>query len=136
MASVASANPPTPHIDPNIATAKSNGSDTAKRKRVHQAEGTSQGNLQQLEPSKVDKAGTTEGKQTQAGKAERTQSRGRQQSLRHVKNSTEVLRHRSSKRGNQGTEQDKTPGGREGRSFTVANVGNNGKIYLRSVKAE
>ena len=65
--------------------------------------------------------------------SERTRSRGRQNSLRHVKNSTEVLRQRSLKRGNRGVASDKNVATREGRQFTVANVGNNGKIYLRCV---
>ena len=55
----------------------------------------------------------------------RERSRGRQHSLRRVKNSNEVMRQRSSNR------QDSASGGREGRQFTVANVGNNGRIYLR-----
>lgn len=61
----------------------------------------------------------------------RTNSRGRQNSLRRVKNSTEVLRQRSATRGNQELASDGAAGGREGRQFTVANVGNNGRIYLR-----
>jgi hypothetical protein len=57
-------------------------------------------------------------------------ARGRQNSLRHVKNSTDVLRQRSLKdRRMEAT--DGNPGGREGRQFTVGNVGNNGLIYLR-----
>ncbi|KAL9129346.1 MAG: hypothetical protein Q9217_002184 [Psora testacea] len=63
--------------------------------------------------------------------SERARSRGRQNSLRHVKNSTEVLRQRSLKRGNKDVALDKNTVTREGRQFTVANVGNNGKIYLR-----
>lgn len=59
--------------------------------------------------------------------------RGRQNSLRHVKNSTEVLRQRSTKRTAKDSGSDVNAAAREGRQFTVANVGNNGKIYLRSV---
>lgn len=59
--------------------------------------------------------------------------RGRQNSLRHVKNSTEVLRQRSTKRTAKENGSDLNAAAREGRQFTVANVGNNGKIYLRSV---
>ncbi|KAI4164542.1 MAG: hypothetical protein LQ342_001855 [Letrouitia transgressa] len=62
---------------------------------------------------------------------QRAGSRGRQPSLRHVKNSTEVLRQRSQKRANQDVTPDGNSEGRKGRHFTVANVGNNGKIYLR-----
>ena len=58
-------------------------------------------------------------------------ARGRQNSLRHAKNSKEVLRQRSVNRGNKDVAPDGTSGGREGRQFTVANVGNNGRIYLR-----
>lgn len=59
--------------------------------------------------------------------------RGRQNSLRHVKNSTEVLRQRSTRRAAKDPTSDANGGIREGRQFTVANVGNNGKIYLKCV---
>ncbi|KAL9101289.1 MAG: hypothetical protein Q9163_003441, partial [Psora crenata] len=62
--------------------------------------------------------------------SERARSRGRH-SLRHVKNSTDVLRQRSLKRANKESATDTLAGTREGRNFTVANIGNNGKIYLR-----
>lgn len=60
--------------------------------------------------------------------------RSRQNSLRRVKDSTDALRERSLQ-----TQLPKkavvaaegVPGGREGRKFTVGNVGNNGMIYLR-----
>ena len=58
-------------------------------------------------------------------------SRGRQTSLRRVKNSKEVMRQRSANRHNQDVAPDGNAGSREGRQFTVANVGNNGRIYLR-----
>ena len=61
----------------------------------------------------------------------RERSRGRQHSLRRVKNSNEVMRQRSSNRQDREVVQDSASGGREGRQFTVANVGNNGRIYLR-----
>lgn len=61
----------------------------------------------------------------------REHSRGRQNSLRHVKNSQEVMRQRSTNRHNQDIAPDGNAGSREGRQFTVANVGNNGRIYLR-----
>ncbi|KLJ07538.1 hypothetical protein EMPG_16991 [Blastomyces silverae] len=62
--------------------------------------------------------------------------RQRTNSLRRVKNSSEVLRQRALKRSNT---IDVTPegignavlGGREARHFTVGNVGHNGKLYLR-----
>ena len=61
----------------------------------------------------------------------RRTGRERGNSLRHVKNSTEMLRQRSAK----GQQRDNAGDGpaalREGRQFTVANVGVNGKIYLR-----
>lgn len=63
--------------------------------------------------------------------SEKPTTRGRQSSLRHVKNSTEVLRQLSANPGNKDLAPDGTSGGREGRQFTVANVGNNGRIYLR-----
>ena len=69
--------------------------------------------------------------------SEKLASRGRKGSLRRAKNSTDMLRARSLQR--QQAKQDVAPdgnsGGREGkgRQFTVANVGNNGMIYLRFV---
>jgi len=62
---------------------------------------------------------------------DQSRNRGRQNSLRHVKNSTEVLRQRSLKRGTNGAVADGNGVTKEGRQFTVANVGINGKIYLR-----
>ena len=72
--------------------------------------------------------------QTPRRSTERAGSRGRQPSLRHVKNSTEVLRQLSKRRATQDAAPDGKSSGREGRQFTVANVGNNGKIYLRCVE--
>jgi len=67
--------------------------------------------------------------------SEKATARGRQSSLRHVKDSTDMLRERSLHRtqSKRDTPTEGTAGGREGRQFTVANVGNNGMIYLRSV---
>ena len=67
--------------------------------------------------------------------SERILGRSRQNSLRRVKNSTDMLRERSSqrKRSKRDVAPEATTGGREGRHFTVANVGNGGMIYLRSV---
>ena len=62
---------------------------------------------------------------------EKPYTRGRQNSLRHVKNSKEVLRQRSANRGTKDIAPEVLSGGREGQQFTVANVGNNGRIYLR-----
>lgn len=60
---------------------------------------------------------------------ERTQAC--QSSLKRAKNSTDLLRERCLKRENLDGGVDASPSTREGRQFTVANVGNNGKIYLR-----
>ena len=76
-----------------------------------------------------------EGLKPQRRSPPRARSRGRQNSLKHVKNSNEVLRQRSLKRINKDA-VDANAGTREGRSFAVANVGNNGKIYLRYVAFE
>lgn len=62
---------------------------------------------------------------------EKLEGRGHQNSLRYVKNSAEVQRQRSVKRAGKDVGVDGNLGAREGRQFTVANVGNNGKIYLR-----
>lgn len=59
--------------------------------------------------------------------------RGRQNSLRHVKDSTEMLRQRPTRQAGKDGMADANAGMREGQHFTVANVGNNGKIYLRCV---
>ena len=66
---------------------------------------------------------------------EKIHGRSRQNSLRRVKNSTDMLRERSlqRKRSNRDVTPEATAGGREGRQFTVANVGIGGMIYLRSV---
>ena len=63
--------------------------------------------------------------------SERARSRGRQNSLKRAKNSTDLLRQRSQKRDGKDAAVDPNPSTKEGRHFTVANVGNNGKIYLR-----
>ena len=65
-------------------------------------------------------------------------ARGRQNSLRKVKNSTDMLRERSLQRQRSRKEAATADGGsgsREGkaRQFTVANVGGGGMIYLRCV---
>lgn len=65
--------------------------------------------------------------------SERAGKKEHQNSLRHVKNSTEVLRQRSAQTGGGNITPDGGSGGREGRQFTVGNVGNNGIIYLRYV---
>ena len=59
--------------------------------------------------------------------------RGRQNSLRHVKDSTEMLRQRPTRQAGKDGILEVNAGMREGQHFTVANVGNNGKIYLRCV---
>ena len=63
--------------------------------------------------------------------SENTRIRGRQNSLKRTKDSTDALRQRSVLRDGKGGVVDSNPTTREGRQFTVANVGNNGKIYLR-----
>lgn len=132
MATVASSTPLASQTDPTFSLPTKNDFDTAKRKRTDpQAEESSLRLQQQFEFSKTPKRGLSNEKQTHGASLERKPSRGRQPSLRHVKNSTEVLRQRSTKRANQGIGLDNQTGGREGRQFTVANVGNNGKIYLR-----
>lgn len=55
----------------------------------------------------------------------------RQNSLKRVKNSTDILRQRSLKKDGKDGGAEANGSTREGRQFTVANVGNNGKIYLR-----
>ena len=63
--------------------------------------------------------------------SENTRIRGRQDSLKRTKDSTGALRQRSLLRDGKGGVVDSNQTTREGRQFTVANVGNNGKIYLR-----
>ena len=85
--------------------------------------------------------GVSKGSLTVAGKGRRRNSssgigaKGAQNSLRRVNDSTDMLPQRSLRR--QQTTRETPPegstGAREGRNFTVANVGNNGMIYLRSV---
>ena len=85
------------------------------------------GNLKELKQEQQGSFNTPRNATEKAG------IRGRQNSLRRVKNSKEVLRQRSANRDNKGVAPDGLSGGREGRQFTVANVGNNGRIYLRYV---
>jgi hypothetical protein len=54
----------------------------------------------------------------------------RSNSLRRVKNSTEVLRLRSKKASKKGKVPDEGQDTREGRNFTVGNVGTGGVLYL------
>ena len=68
---------------------------------------------------------------SQRKSSERARSRGRQNSLKRAKNSTDILRQRSLKRDGKDAATDNNPNTREGRQFTVANVANGGKIYLR-----
>ena len=72
-----------------------------------------------------------QGMDTERKSSEQPRDRSRANSLRNVKNSTEVLRQRSMKRRNKETEMERNLSTKEGRQFTVANVGTNGKIYLR-----
>ena len=67
------------------------------------------------------------GKGPRQRSSERSVNKGRQNSLRRVQGSTDRLRDLSNKTIIPGGNS----GGREGRQFTVANVGNNGRIYLR-----
>lgn len=120
MASIASAAPVAfnrDHRDPAVPVPDNSNSNTAKRKRA--------GPLQDQ-----DLPGD-QFKQPRDSTPQPRPNRGRQPSLRHVKNSTEVLRQRSAKRATQEGLVDNTSVGREGRQFTVANVGNNGRLYLR-----
>ena len=64
----------------------------------------------------------------------RARHSARQNSLKRVKNSNEVLRQRSTRKTSKDLSDPLST--REGRHFTVANVGNNGKIYLRYLKTE
>lgn len=57
--------------------------------------------------------------------------RARTNSLRHVKNSTEMLKQKSLRRKQDDSILDSSATLKGGRHFTVGNVGNNGRIYLR-----
>jgi len=72
-----------------------------------------------------------QGLDSQKRSSERTRSRGRQNSLKRAKNSTDILRQRSLKKDAKDVAADSNNSTREGKQFTVANVGSNGKIYLR-----
>lgn len=72
-----------------------------------------------------------QGMDSERKSSENTRIRGRQNSLKRTKNSTDILRQRSLKRDGKAVVADSNHATREGRQFTVANVGNNGKIYLR-----
>ncbi|KAL8731144.1 MAG: hypothetical protein Q9181_004403 [Wetmoreana brouardii] len=133
MATATAATPSTFNSDQATPLSK-NTMNTSKRKRTDPEPAQADPKPQyQFDSSRIVEPNDSRRNQPQDGKVERSASRGRQPSLRHVKNSTEVLRQRSTKRANQDTGSDGLSGGREGRQFTVANVGNNGKIYLRPV---
>ncbi|KAI9784398.1 MAG: Guanine nucleotide exchange factor lte1 [Peltula sp. TS41687] len=73
------------------------------------------------------------GIRAKAGSPSGSRRREKQNSLRH-RNSIELTHKRKNSSGRIQQTSDSTPaGGREGRQFTVGNVGNNGKIYLRPV---
>ncbi|KAL8800737.1 MAG: hypothetical protein Q9223_007209 [Gallowayella weberi] len=114
MAAIASGTPLVFHDDQSLPISRNGTSNTAKRKRI------------EAQPEQTEN-------QQRCGSLERTVSRGRRPSLRNVKDSTEVLRQKSAKGANQDSLSDNPSGLREGRHFTVANVGNNGKIYLRPI---
>ncbi|KAL9110107.1 MAG: hypothetical protein Q9227_005301 [Pyrenula ochraceoflavens] len=59
--------------------------------------------------------------------------RARTNSLRHVKNSTEMLRQRSINRQRAESTSDASSNNTRVQHFTVGNVGNNGRIYLRPI---
>lgn len=61
----------------------------------------------------------------------KTLGKARKNSLRRVKNSTEVLRQRSTKGQHEVQPSEDSSSGRTGRHFTVGNVGTGGKLYLR-----
>lgn len=69
-------------------------------------------------------------KRPDGGRSREKIGRTRNNSLRHVKNSKELLRERSIKR-NIGHSADALATSKEGRNFTVGNVGTGGLIYLR-----
>ena len=75
------------------------------------------------------------GKGLRRKSSERVPNRARNNSLRRVKDSTDALRDRSLQvqHAKKDATPDSGPGGREGRQFTVENVGKNGMIYLRCV---
>ena len=68
-----------------------------------------------------------------SGAKEVAGKRVRQNSLRNVKDSKEILRQRCATKSANDIAPDGNSVGREGRQFTVGNVGNNGVIYLRYV---
>lgn len=63
--------------------------------------------------------------------APNTSDKKRSNSLRRVKNSTEILRQRSTKSARRQKQQEPPTDTRGGRNFTVGNVGTGGILYLR-----
>lgn len=59
-----------------------------------------------------------------------TAHKKRSNSLRRAKNSTEVLRQRSIKSGKKTKPLETIPDNKEGRTFTIGNVGTGGILYL------
>ena len=86
-------------------------------------------------PQEVVISGSQQDAQLGRRPSQKVGSRSRQNSLRHAKNSTDILRQRSTQGAPKDSVTDGNSYGREGRQFTVGNVGNNGRIYLRYVLA-
>ena len=102
---------------------------SGKRKRTGGSNGT-MSRLTESAPVATTRAAiskTNSGKGQRKRSSERSFGKGRQNSLRRVPGGTDRLKDRSIKK----TAAGSNSGGREGRHFTVANVGNNGRIYLR-----
>lgn len=86
-------------------------------------------------PSKITSGKKKAKKGLRRKSSERAAGRAQNNSLRRVKDSTDALRDRSLQvqQAKKDITSDGGPAGREGRQFTVENVGKNGMIYLRSV---
>ncbi|MCJ1403090.1 Guanine nucleotide exchange factor lte1 [Xylographa trunciseda] len=112
-----------------------NGSTRRKDRSLREAPAVASGRghaVNQMDTVAVDR----NEKSSRRKSSEKIELHGRQNSLRRVKNSTDMLRERSlhRQRSKKDSMVEGTSGGREGRQFTVGNVGNNGMIYLRPVK--
>jgi hypothetical protein len=133
MATASSSSPSIVSIDPAVAhqITVGTGDNLADAFRArHGKSGSTEKHIHtEKRPGKRPSRNETHGADGAAASQERM-GRTRPNSLRHVKNSKELLRQRSIKR-NVIRGIDAQASSKEGRNFTVGNVGTGGLIYLR-----
>jgi hypothetical protein len=115
-------------VDPAIAQqiSRSKSSHQDLTSKAERRRSTSIGNQQTQKPEQAPVKEIAQGKPLP-----KSLERTRKNSLRRVKNSTEILRQRSTRAQHESKPSDGAPALKGGRNFTVGNVGTGGKLYLR-----